>query len=106
MHMISKKDLNSAELETVTTSISPTIVITTNGEVQTNEEATINVRELEKSWQWKSSRTRQQFYRSESFAMNTDTHAEWITGQQPHLINNGFRIQCNTEKFVPIVVPG
>ena len=25
------------------------------------------------SWQWKSSRIRQQFYRSESFAMNTDT---------------------------------
>ena len=28
MHMISKKDLNSAELETVTTSRSPTTVIT------------------------------------------------------------------------------
>ena len=41
MHMISKKDLNSAELETVTTSRSPTTVITANGEVQTNEEATV-----------------------------------------------------------------
>ena len=30
MHMISKKDLNSAELETVTTSISPTTVIKAN----------------------------------------------------------------------------
>ena len=37
MQMISKKDLNSAELETVTTSRSPTTVITANGEVQTNE---------------------------------------------------------------------
>ena len=46
MHMISKKDLNSAELETVTTSRSPTTVITANGEVQTNEEATVYVREL------------------------------------------------------------
>ena len=45
MHMISKKDLNSAELETVTTSTSPT-VITANGEVQTNEEATVYVKEL------------------------------------------------------------
>ena len=35
MHMISKNDLNSAELETVTTSRSPTTVITANGEVQT-----------------------------------------------------------------------
>ena len=41
MHMISKKDWNSAELETVTTSRSPTTVITANGEVQTNEEATV-----------------------------------------------------------------
>ena len=31
---------------------------------------------------------------------------EWINGQKPHLIKNGIRIQCNTEKFVPIVVPG
>ena len=38
MHMISKKDLNSAELETVTTSRIPTIVITANAEVQTKEE--------------------------------------------------------------------
>ena len=31
---------------------------------------------------------------------------EWINGQKPHLIENGIRIQCNTENFVPIVVPG
>ena len=31
---------------------------------------------------------------------------EWINGQKPHLIENGTRIQCNTENFVPIVVPG
>ena len=47
MHMISKKDLNSAELDTLTTSRSPTTVITSNGEVQTNEEATVYVKELD-----------------------------------------------------------
>ena len=31
---------------------------------------------------------------------------EWINGQKPHLIKNGIRIQCNTENFVAIVVPG
>ena len=31
---------------------------------------------------------------------------EWINGQKPHLIENGIRIPCNTENFVPIVVPG
>ena len=73
MHMISKKDLHSAELEIVTTSRSPTTVATANGEVQTHEEATVYVKELEKSWLWKSSRTRQQYCRQESFAMKTDT---------------------------------
>ena len=47
MHMISKKDLNSAVLKTVTTSRSPTTVITANGEVQTHEEATVYVKELD-----------------------------------------------------------
>ena len=47
MHMISKKVLNSTELETVTTSRSPTTIITATGEVQTNEEATVHVKELD-----------------------------------------------------------
>ena len=43
-HMVSRKDLNSAELETMRTSRSPTTVMTANGEVQTREEATENVK--------------------------------------------------------------
>ena len=39
MHMISKKDLSDAEMDTLTKSCSPTIVITANGEVQTYQEA-------------------------------------------------------------------
>ena len=31
---------------------------------------------------------------------------EWINGQKPHLIKDGIRIPCDTENFVPIVVPG
>ena len=31
---------------------------------------------------------------------------EWMNGQKPHLIKNFCRVQCNTENFVPIVVPG
>ena len=46
MHMISKKDLKSAELKTLTTSRSPTTVITANCELQTHEEATVYVREI------------------------------------------------------------
>ena len=47
MHMISKKDLSKAEMDTVTKSCSPTIVITANGEVQTQEEAIVC---MSKSW--------------------------------------------------------
>ena len=47
MHMVSKRDLNSAELETVRVSKCPTTVATANGEVLTKEEATIHVRELD-----------------------------------------------------------
>ena len=31
---------------------------------------------------------------------------EWINGEKPHLNKNRIRIICNTENFVPIVVPG
>ena len=47
MHMVSRKDLNSAELETMRTSRSPTTVMTANGEVQTREEAKVYVKELD-----------------------------------------------------------
>ena len=41
MHMVSKRNLNSAELETMRTSRSPTTVMTANGEVQTRKEAAV-----------------------------------------------------------------
>ena len=47
MHMISKKDLGNAEMDTFTKSCSLTTVITDNGEVQTHEEAIVYVKELD-----------------------------------------------------------
>ena len=47
MHMICKKDLNSDEVETMRISRNPTTVMTADGEVQTREEATENVKELD-----------------------------------------------------------
>ena len=46
MHMLSKKDLNAAELEIDRTSRNPSTVFTANGEVQTNEEAKVYVKDL------------------------------------------------------------
>ena len=45
MHKVSKRDLNSPELETMRASGSPTTVMTANSEVQTREKATVYVKE-------------------------------------------------------------
>ena len=47
MHVIREEDLSKAEMDTLTKSCSPTIVITSNGEMQTHEEAIVYVKELE-----------------------------------------------------------
>ena len=47
MHLLSRKDLYSVELETVRVSRNPTTVITVNCEVQPNEEATVYVKDLD-----------------------------------------------------------
>ena len=47
VHMLTRKDLDSAELETVRVSRNPTKVITANGKEQTNEEATVYVHDFE-----------------------------------------------------------
>ena len=72
MHMISKKDLNDAEMNTLTKSCSPTVVITANGEVETHEEATVYVKELDIFLTMKVLEY-QQYCRLESFAMKTDS---------------------------------
>ena len=47
MHMLSRKDLNRAELETVRVSRNPTTVITAKGEVQTSEKTSVYVNDLD-----------------------------------------------------------
>ena len=47
MHMVSKKNLNRAELETMRMSRNLSTVMTANGEVQTSEEATVYVKQLD-----------------------------------------------------------
>ena len=56
MHMLSRKDLNSAELETVRASESPTTLVTASGEVLTKEEATVYVNEFDSFRDSKASR--------------------------------------------------
>ena len=106
MLMISKKDLSDAEMDTLTKSCSPTIVITANGEVQTHEEATVYVKELDIFLTMKVLENTPAVLSLGKLCDENGYSYEWINGQKPHLIKNGIRIICNTENFVPIVVPG
>ena len=86
MHMISKKILNSGEMDTLTKSCSPTIVITANGEVQTHEEATVYVKELDI---FLTVKVLEDTPAVLSLGKLCDPHGysyEWINGQKPHLI--------------------
>ena len=106
MHMISKKDLSDAEMDTLTKSCSPTIVITANGEVQTHEEAIVYVKELDLIMTMKVLENTPAVLSLGKLCDENGYSYEWINGQKPLLIKDGIRIICNTENFVPIVVPG
>ena len=84
MHMISKKDLNAAELETVTTSGSPTTVMTANGEVQTNEGAAVYVKELEKFLTMTVLEDTPAVLSKGKLREEHGDSFEWINGQKPH----------------------
>ena len=106
MHMTSKKDLNDAEMDTLTKSCSPTMVITANGEVQTHKEATVYVKELDIFLSMKVLENTPAVLSLGKLSDENGYSYAWINGQKPHFIKNGIRIQCNTENFVPIVAPG
>ena len=106
MHMISKKDLSDAEMDSLAKSCSPAIVITANGEVQTHEEATVYVKELDIFLTVKVLENTPAVLSFGKLCNENGYSYEWINGQKPHLIKNGIRIQCNTENFVLVVVPG
>ena len=106
MHMISEKDLSDAEMDPLTKSCSPTIVITANGEVQTHEEATVYVKELDIFLTVKVLENTPAVLSLGKLCDENGYSYEWINGQKPHLNKTGVRIQCKTENFVPIVVPG
>ena len=92
MHMLSRKDLNSAELETIRVFRNPTKVFTANGEVQTtHEETTVYVPDFELFVKQALRRTRI------LICVASD--------QKPQLDKHGKIILCNTQNFVPIVVP-
>ena len=95
--------LNSAELEIVTTSRSPTTVVTPNGEVQTNERPQFT----SKNWIFLDNESLRGF--ASSFIARKALRWTRIfirVDQRSKTTSHLKRLQCNTENFVPIVVPG
>ena len=104
--MLSRKDLNSAELETVEVSQNPTTVDTAIGEVQTKEEATVYVKELDL---FVTLMLLEETHAVLSLKKLCEDHGKtyhWTSGQKPHLTQNGKKISCNIWTHVPFVVPG
>ena len=92
MHRVSKRDVNSPEVETMRTSRSPT---TANGEVQTREEATVYVKQLDLFVKVMFlEETPAVLSLEKLFEDHGYTH-HWSSGQKPHLIQNGKRIDCS-----------
>ena len=79
---------------------------TANGEVQTHEEATVYIKELDIFLTMKVLENTPAVLSLGKLCDENGYSYEWINGQKPHLIKDGIRIPCNTENFVPIVVPG
>ena len=105
MHMLSRKDLNSAELETVRAS--PATVITANGEVQTNKEATVYVYDLDLFVTVQILEDTPSVLSLGKLCDDQDQgySCEWTSGPKPHHPKTT-ELHCNTEKCVPIVVRG
>ena len=93
-------------MDTLTKSFGPTKVITANGEVQTHEEATVCVQELDIFLIMTVLENTPAVLSLGKLCDENGYSFEWINGQKPHLIKNRIRIICNAENFVPIVVPG
>ena len=86
MRMISTKDLSDAEMDTLTKSCSPTtVIITANGEVQTHEEATVYVKELETFLTMKVLENTPAVLSFGKLCDRNGYSFEWINGQKPHL---------------------
>ena len=81
VHRVSKKDLNSAELETMRT----TTVMTANGEVQTREEATEIVKELDLFVTVMLLEETPAVLSLGKLCEDRGFSYHWISGQKPHL---------------------
>ena len=106
MHMVSKKDINKAELETVRISKNRTMVMTANGEVPAKEKATVYVGELDLFVTVMLLENTPAVPSRGKLCEEFGYSYHWTIGQKPHLIKKGKKIHCDTSNHVPFVVLG
>ena len=106
MHMVSKRDFYSAELETMRISKNPTTVMTANGEVQRRGEATVYVKELEFFVPAMLHEETPAVLSLVKFCEDHGYTYHWTSGQKPRLTNNDKILNCQKANYVPFVVPG
>ena len=98
MHMMSKKEISSEEMDTVKRSRTPTVVLTANGEVHTHEKAQVFVHDLN-------------LFVTVQLLEETPLRRPRIpqcVGQRSKatITKDGKSIICKTDNFVALVVPG
>ena len=84
----------------------PTVVLTANREVHTQEEAQVFVHDL---IQFETVQHLEETTAVLSLGKLRKDHgysSEWVSGQEPRLTKHGKSIICKTDNFVPLVVPG
>ena len=89
MHMLSKKDLSSDEMDTLRRSRNPTTVVTANGEVQTNEEAQVYVHDLDLFVTVQLLEDTPAVLSLGKLCEENGYSYEWSSGQKPRLTKNG-----------------
>ena len=104
MHMVSRKDLNSAELETVWVSESPTTVVNSQRRRAHKRRGNSACQRSGFICDGEASRR----YTGSSLTWKCEDHGfynHWTSGQKPHLIKHGRKMDCKTANCVPFVAP-
>ena len=103
MHMLSKKDSSSDEMDNLRRSRNP---MTANREVQTNEETQENVHDLHLFVTVQLLETAPAVLSLGKLSSEHGYSYEWVSGQNPRFSKNGKKVTCTVGNFVPLVVPG
>ena len=100
MHMLSKKDLTSDDMDTLRRSR------TSNGKVQTNEEAQVYVYDLDLFLTVQLLDETQAVLSLGKLCSEHGRSYAWKNGETQRLTKNGKTITCAMDNFAPLVVPG